>query len=166
MHHFSHGESHPGVRLGELLRKSPALTHETLAKRLGVSTYRLRTLLKGTKAIDIDMALKLACLFPEHTARDWLDMQTAHDLHQACVSGKMDAIAREMCAEARNTSKIDWLKELSKRSDSIQILLRPPLNHMVAALAEKLNLAPQDIGAKAILEHWQRSERDSGPERS
>ena len=131
MHHFSHGESHPGVRLGELLRKSPALTHETLAKRLGVSTYRLRTLLKGTKAIDIDMALKLACLFPEHTARDWLDMQTAHDLPQACVIGKVGASASEMCAEARNTSKIDWLKGLRQRQESIQILLRPLLNPVV-----------------------------------
>lgn len=160
MHHFSYGESHPGIRLRELLHKSPALTHETLAKQLGISTYRLRTLLKGTKAIDIDMALKLACLFPEHTARDWLDMQTAHDLHQACVSGKMDAIAREMGVEQRNRSKVAWFEELKQHSDSIAVPLRCPLNHMVAALCEKLGRTRQDMAIEAIQRFWRSMDQD------
>ena len=160
MHHFSHGESHPGVRLGELLRKSPALTHETLAKRLGVSTYRLRTLLKGTKAIDIDMALKLACLFSEHTARDWLDMQTAHDLHQAYTSGKMDAVAREMGVENRNLSKVAWMDELKQHSNAMKVPLRYPHNHMVEALCEKLSLSPQDVAIEAIQRFWRNMDQE------
>ena len=154
MHHFSYGESHPGVRLGELLRKSPSLTQEALAKQLGINTYRLRTLLKGTKAIDVELALKLACIFSEHTARDWLDIQTAHDLHQVYASGKMDAVAREMGMEQRNLSKVAWMEELKQHSGAITVPLRYPLNHMAEALCEKLSLSPQDVAIEAIQRFW------------
>ena len=157
MHHFSYGESHPGIRLGELLRKSPALTHEVLAKRLRVSTYRLRTLLKGTKAFDMEMALKLACVFSEHTARDWLDMQTAHDLHQAYTTQKMDAVAREMGVEHRDHSKMPRTNELMQHSKFIQVPLYYPLNHMVETLCEKLNLSSQDVAIEAIRRFWEQT---------
>ena len=161
MHHFSYGESHPGVRLGELLRKSSILTHEALAKRLGVSTYRLRTLLRGIKAVDIEMALKLACVLPEHTARDWLDMQTAYDLHQAYISRRMETIAREMGAEQRNLSMETWTNELVQQHYKfIQVPLRSPLNFMVDALCKKLNLSPQDVAIEAIQRFWERVEQD------
>ena len=158
MNDYQYGQSHPGIRLGELLRKS-SFTHEILAQKLSVSTYRLRTLLKGTKAVELELALKLACIFPEHTARDWLDMQTAYDIHQAYRSGQMDAIAREMGAEDRNLSAVDWSMELAKNSGSVKLPLRYPLNHMMDALCEKLGLSKQDVAIEAVKQLWQRIAR-------
>lgn len=153
MSHFIHGESHPGIRLNELLRQS-SMTHGELAARLGVSSYRLRTLLKGDKAIDMNLALKFACIFPEHTAHDWLDMQTFYDLEQAYASGQMDVVAREMGVAGRNISKAAWMMEGKQRSDSIRIPLRYPVNHMMDALCQKLNRPPQDVVLEAIEQLW------------
>lgn len=163
MSHFIQGESHPGVRLNELLRKA-SMTHGELTARLGVSSYRLRTLLKGEKSIDMNLALKLACVFPEHTARDWLDMQTVHDLDQAYASGKMDVIAHAMGVTKQNISKADWMMEGKQRSDSIQVPLRYPMNHMMDALSEKLDFAPQDIVVKAIRHYWEHLDRGDLPQ--
>ena len=161
MSHFTYGYSHPGLRVAELLRKSPNMTYAHLTQLLGISTYRLRTILKGTKSIDMELALRLSCIFSEHPARDWMDMQTAYDLHQAYSIGTMDAIAREMGAEERNISKADWSMELTKNSRSVQFSLRHPLNLMMDALCKHLDLPPQDVAMEAVKQLWERIDSES-----
>lgn len=157
--HFGDYYSHPGVRIEELLRKS-SMTHGSLASKLNVSSYRLRTLLKGSKAVDLELALKLACLFPEHTARDWLDMQTAYELYHAYTSGKMDGIARQMNVEPQKIYlKTDWLKEYRTDYGSIEVPVRRPVNYKIAALAEKLKKTPQEVALEAIEQLWERMDQ-------
>ena len=124
------------------------------------SSYRLRTLLKGDKAINIDTAIKLSCIFPEHPARDWLDMQTAHDLNRAYEHGKMNAIAREMGVPTRNVSMLDWMNELSRHYGTIRVPLGDPVIYKVNALCEKLQCAPVDVALKAIDRFWQQMDQE------
>ena len=152
--HFNCGETHAGIRIAELTRKSSGMAYGHLAKRLGVSSYRLRSLLNGTKAIDMDIALKLSCIFPEHTARDWLEMQTAYELSQAYTSGKMDAIAREMGAADKNISKADFSMAYGKKADIVKVPLRYPLDCMMNILGEKLGMSHQDVAMEAIKRLW------------
>jgi Plasmid maintenance system antidote protein len=158
--YFNCGESHGGIRIAELLRKTSGMTHGVFAKRLGVSSYRLRSLLKGTKAIDMDIALKLSCIFPEHTARDWLEIQTAYELHQAYASGKMDSIAREMGAENRNVSRTDYIMSFSNKAHIVKVPLRYPLDCMMNALCEKLDMPPQDVAMEAIRQLWKEMDQE------
>jgi addiction module HigA family antidote len=72
---------HPGKILREVLDEI-GLSANALAKALSVPTNRITSILKGTRAITADTALRFARYFGT-TPEYWLNLQLAYELHQA-----------------------------------------------------------------------------------
>ena len=75
---------HPGEILQEQLVEL-GMSARALAARLKVPTNRITGVLKGTRSVTPDTALRLAKLFggEADTARFWLNLQQAYDLRRA-----------------------------------------------------------------------------------
>jgi addiction module HigA family antidote len=75
---------HPGEILQEQLAEL-GMSARALAARLRVPTNRITAVLKGTRSVTPDTALRLAKLLggEADTARFWLDLQQAYDLRRA-----------------------------------------------------------------------------------
>jgi antitoxin HigA-1 len=81
---------HPGEHLAEELKVLDTSAAE-LARRLAVPTNRITQILKGTRAITGDTALRLAHFFGT-SAEFWLNLQSLYDLR----------VAREKAGESIN----------------------------------------------------------------
>lgn len=69
----------PGEVLAEDFLRPLGLSHIALARAIGVPQIRVRSIVRGKRAITPDTALRLARVFGT-SAEFWLAMQTAHDL--------------------------------------------------------------------------------------
>ena len=74
--------SHPGEVLKELFLDPLSMSAGALAARLDVPRTRVERLVKGETAVTADTALRLARFFG-NTAEFWMNLQRAHDLHEA-----------------------------------------------------------------------------------
>jgi len=72
---------HPGEILHEIL-EDLNLTQTALADAIGVSPMRVSHVLKGTRPITAELALRLARAFGQ-SPQYWLNLQTAYDLKVA-----------------------------------------------------------------------------------
>lgn len=70
---------HPGEILAEEFLKPLKITQYRLARDTGVSPRRINEIVKGTRAITADTALRLARFFGT-TAQFWMNLQSKHDL--------------------------------------------------------------------------------------
>ncbi len=70
---------HPGEILFEEFLKPLKVTQYRLARDTGVSPRRINEIVKGTRAITADTALRLARFFGT-TAQFWMNLQSKHDL--------------------------------------------------------------------------------------
>ncbi len=69
---------HPGEFLQEIL-EDLHLTQTALADTLGVSSMRISHVIKGSRPITAELALRLARAFGQ-TPQYWLNLQTSYDL--------------------------------------------------------------------------------------
>ncbi len=69
---------HPGEFLQEIL-EDLHLTQTALADALGVSPMRVSHVLKGTRPVTAELALRLGRAFGQ-TPQYWLNLQTCYDL--------------------------------------------------------------------------------------
>ena len=77
---------HPGAYLAEI---QPGIMSKTaLAERLNVARDTLYSVLRGKRRIDPAMAAILGEI-TDKSAREWLEMQLAWDLAQACKSRRI-----------------------------------------------------------------------------
>ncbi len=73
---------HPGEILSEDLMQPLGLTASELARDLKIPAVRLRDIVSGRRAIDTNVALRLARYF-DSTAEFWLNLQAVYDLRVA-----------------------------------------------------------------------------------
>ena len=69
---------HPGVILAEDWLKPLGLSQYALAKAIDVPPRRINEIVKGTRGITIDTALRLAAFFGTD-AQSWINLQTHYD---------------------------------------------------------------------------------------
>src|SRR5690242_1349833 len=79
--HMARPPIHPGEHLAEELHKLD-LSAAELARRLGVPTNRVTSILNGQRAITGDTALRLAHFFGT-SAEFWLNLQNLYELRLA-----------------------------------------------------------------------------------
>lgn len=70
---------HPGEILDEEFLKPLRITQYRLARGTGVSPRRVNEIVRGTRAVTADTALRLARFFGT-TAQFWMNLQTRYDL--------------------------------------------------------------------------------------
>lgn len=70
---------HPGEILAEEFLKPLGLTEYRLAKSTSVSPRRINEIVRGTRSITADTALRLARFFGT-TAQFWMNLQIRYDL--------------------------------------------------------------------------------------
>lgn len=70
---------HPGEILNEEFLKPLKITQYRLARDTGVSPRRINEIVKGTRSITADTALRLARFFGT-TAQFWMNLQSKYDL--------------------------------------------------------------------------------------
>jgi addiction module HigA family antidote len=84
---------HPGEILSEDLMQPLGIETPDLARALKIPAARLRDIVSGRRAIDTNVALRLARYF-DSTAEFWLNLQAAYDLR---VASELSAqIAKEV----------------------------------------------------------------------
>ena len=89
--------THPGVVLRNMLDElagdegmaSSPLTQKDLAKRLGVSRRALNELMRESRSMTADMAIRLSRVF-KTTPDIWMNLQKAVDLWDASQANKRD----------------------------------------------------------------------------
>jgi len=74
--------THPGEMLREEYLLPLNLSARTLAKLLGVPANRLTEIMRGTRDVTADTAIRLGRYFGTDP-RFWLNLQAAHDLSKA-----------------------------------------------------------------------------------
>lgn len=77
-----HAPIHPGEVLLEDFMEPMGLTAYRVAKDLGVSAQNIGRVLKGTRGIGGDLALRLARYFGT-SASLWMNLQAQYELHVA-----------------------------------------------------------------------------------
>ena len=75
-------QTHPGEVLREEYLDPLGLSARTLAKLLGVPANRLTEIMRGTRDVSADTAIRLSRYFGTDP-RFWLNLQAAHDLSKA-----------------------------------------------------------------------------------
>jgi addiction module HigA family antidote len=85
--------THPGETLLEEYLKPWGMTATVFAKRLGISTSRLRSIIRGQRDIAAEDALRLARVL-ETKAEYWLSLQHSWDLWHAMQGTSGRAIAK------------------------------------------------------------------------
>jgi len=77
----------PGEILAEEFLRPLGLTQSQLALKMGVDRMRINEIIRGTRAITADTALRLAEVL-NTTPQFWLGLQADHDLAKAARSKK------------------------------------------------------------------------------
>ena len=75
-------QTHPGEVLREEYLVPLGLSARALAKALGVPANRVSEIMRGTRDVSADTAIRLGRYFGTDP-RFWLNLQTAHDLSKA-----------------------------------------------------------------------------------
>jgi len=83
--------THPGEILKEDFLVPLNMSARTLADKIGVAPNRLTEVIKGTRAVTPDTALRLGRYF-DTSANFWLNLQLAHDLSKAESNGDYQKI--------------------------------------------------------------------------
>ena len=76
-----HPPVHPGAFLYELLAEL-SISQAQLAREIGVSPMRISHIVKGTRPVTADVALRLGRYFGQ-SAQYWLNLQARYDLDRA-----------------------------------------------------------------------------------
>lgn len=74
--------SHPGVLLRDLILPAAGVSHSQVAKRMGVPTRVVNSILDEQRGINVDTALRLGKALGADP-RFWLNMQQAVDMWDA-----------------------------------------------------------------------------------
>lgn len=85
----------PGTILVEEYMQPRGLSQNGLARDLGVPPQRINEIIKGTRGITTDTALRLSRYFGT-SALYWLDIQTRHDLEHAKENGLVDQVHQQV----------------------------------------------------------------------
>jgi addiction module HigA family antidote len=78
----------PGEILAEEFLRPLGLTQSQLADKMGVDRMRINEIVRGTRTITADTALRLAAVL-DTTPQFWLGLQTDHDLAKAALGAKV-----------------------------------------------------------------------------
>ncbi len=93
---------HPGVILAEDWLKPLGLSQYALAKAINVAPRRINEIVKGTRGITVDTALRFAAFFGTD-AQSWINLQTHYDTE--CAREVMaETIARIQRFEPASTA--------------------------------------------------------------
>lgn len=82
---------HPGAFLSELLAELD-ITQAQVAREIGVSAMRISHIVKGTRPVTADIALRLGRYFGQ-SAQYWLNLQARYDLDCALDEMGKDALS-------------------------------------------------------------------------
>lgn len=90
--------SHPGVHLADALaglKAETGLSREAAAERLGTPRRTLYNVIEGRSPVSAELAVRLEALGLS-SAEFWLNLQQAHDLHQAraALAGELERMAK------------------------------------------------------------------------
>ena len=77
---------HPGEFLTEIVDEL-GLSQVALAQALGISTMRVSHVLKGSRPVTAELALRLGRVMGQ-TPQDWLNLQSAYDLNSRSLQIK------------------------------------------------------------------------------
>jgi len=92
-------KSLPPVHLGEVLLeeyvKPLGISHNRLARDLGVPAQRLHNIVRKNRTVTVDTALRLARYF-RTTPQFWLNLQMHYDLEMARETHLLDRVNREV----------------------------------------------------------------------
>jgi addiction module HigA family antidote len=88
-----HRPVHPGEILSEEFLLPLGITKYRLAKDTGMPADRVGRLVRGTRSVTADTALRLAAYF-KTTAEFWMNLQARYDLEVARDSGDVTGIAK------------------------------------------------------------------------
>ncbi len=86
-----HPPIHPGAFLSELLGELN-ISQARLAREIGVSPMRISHIVKGTRPVTADIALRLGRYFGQ-SAQYWLNLQARYDLDCALDEIGKDALS-------------------------------------------------------------------------
>lgn len=131
----------PGTILFEEYMTPLGLSQKGLARDLRVPPQGINEIIKGTRSITTDTALRLSRYFGT-SALYWLDLQARHDLERAEESGLVDQIHQQVHIPQRTL-----LQRTQKGHGRIED--RNLRIHKI--IAEKLRQDPEGVIAKA----WQ-----------
>ena len=88
-----HRPVHPGEIISEEFLLPLGITKYRLAKDTGMPADRVGRLVRGTRNVTADTALRLAAYF-KTTAEFWMNLQARYDLEVARDSGDVTGIAK------------------------------------------------------------------------
>jgi addiction module HigA family antidote len=94
--------THPGEVLPEEYLVPLGLWARALAKQLGVPANRLTEIMRGTRDVTADTAIRLGRYF-RTDPRFWLNLQAAHDLSKAEKANSYKKIIPRTAAPAHST---------------------------------------------------------------
>lgn len=86
-----HPPIHPGAFLSELLAELN-ISQAQLSREIGVSPMRVSHIVKGTRPVTADIALRLGRYFGQ-SAQYWLNLQSRYDLDCALDEMGKDALS-------------------------------------------------------------------------
>lgn len=86
----------PGQKIIQLTLGHGIESQKTLARLLGLKQARTSKIINGIHPITIDVAIRLASLFPEYTAAQWMEFQANYDLACAKIAGLETKLKREV----------------------------------------------------------------------
>ena len=86
----------PGSRILQLMFAHGIEFQKDLAMMLGLSPSTMNKIIKGKLQITAEVAIRLASLFPNHTADQWMTWQANLDLADAKTSGIESKIKQEI----------------------------------------------------------------------
>jgi addiction module HigA family antidote len=81
---------HPGEFLAEILSEAN-ISQAQLARAIGVSPMRISHIVKGSRPVTADLALRFGKAFNQ-TPQYWLNLQTAYDLAIARKTTRLKGI--------------------------------------------------------------------------
>lgn len=87
----------PGSLILQLMFAHGIEFQKDLAAILGLSASTLNKIIKGKLHITADIAIRLASLFSQYTAEEWMAWQASFDLETAKVCGVESRIREEIC---------------------------------------------------------------------
>jgi antitoxin HigA-1 len=86
---------HPGEILLEEYLHPLGISQNKLGRDLGVPVQRINEIVRGTRSVTIDTALRLARYF-NTTPQFWLNLQSHYDLEMAEETHLVDRVNREV----------------------------------------------------------------------
>ena len=89
-------ELSPGHKIIQLMQERGIESQNTLVKLLGLKQARTSKIISNKLAITTEVAIRLAALFPEYTAAQWMACQASYDIAFAIITGLESKLKREI----------------------------------------------------------------------